>query len=129
MVNKNSRAALAPTSPRLDSVFAALSDPTRRAMVGRLAQGECTVTDLARPFPISLPAVSKHLKVLERAGLVERRIDGRIHHCRLKPQPLEDATDWLQSTRAYWEGRLDALEEYLLRTRAQRLVSAKKDKS
>jgi DNA-binding transcriptional ArsR family regulator len=129
MVNKSSRAALAPPSPRLDSVFAALSDPTRRAMVGRLAQGECTVTDLARPFPISLPAVSKHLKVLERAGLVERRIDGRIHHCRLKPQPLEDATDWLQSTRAYWEGRLDALEEYLLRTRAQRLVSAKKDKS
>jgi DNA-binding transcriptional ArsR family regulator len=101
-------------------VFAALADPTRRAMLGRLAQGECTVTDLARPFPISLPAVSKHLKVLERAGLVQRRIQGRIHHCRLKTQPLQDATEWLQACRAYWDARLDALEDYLLRSRPGR---------
>jgi DNA-binding transcriptional ArsR family regulator len=104
--------------PPLDRVFSALADPTRRAMVGRLAHGECTVTDLARPFPISLPAISKHLKILERAGLVERRIEGRIHHCRLAPQPLQDATEWLQACRAYWEQRLDALEEFLLSKRA-----------
>jgi len=103
-----------PKSPRLDDVFSALADPTRRAMVGRLAQGECTVTDLARPFPISLPAVSKHLKVLERAGLIERRIEGRLHRCRLRARPLQDAAEWLAATRAYWEARLDALEEYLL---------------
>ena len=84
-------------------------------MLGRLARGECTVTDLARPFAISLPAVSKHLKVLERAGLVARRIEGRVHHCRLKPKPLEDATEWLTAQRAYWDARLDALEDYLLR--------------
>ena len=117
MVNKLGRGHHAPTPPQLDSVFSALADPTRRAMLGRLAQGECTVTDLARPFPISLPAVSKHLKVLEKAGLIERRIDGRVHHCRLKPQPLQDATEWLQACRAYWEARLDALEDYLLRNR------------
>ena len=120
MVNKRSRGHSAPTPPQLDSVFSALADPTRRAMLGRLAQGECTVTDLARPFPISLPAISKHLKVLERAGLIERQIDGRVHRCRLKPQPLQDATEWLQACRAYWEGRLDALEDYLVMKRAQK---------
>jgi DNA-binding transcriptional ArsR family regulator len=104
----------------LNSVFAALADPTRRAMLGRLAQGERTVSELARPFPISLPAISKHLKVLERAGLIERRIEGRKHHCRLKPQPLLDAGEWLQACRAYWEARLDALEDYLLRSRPGR---------
>jgi len=105
------------TAPRLDRVFSALADPTRRAMLGRLARGEHTVTELARPFTISLPAVSKHLKVLERAGLIERRIEGRVHRCRLRPKPLEDAADWMAGCRAYWEGRLDALEVYLLSAR------------
>lgn len=118
MVNQLSRGR-GGKSPQLDDVFSALADPTRRAMLGRLARGECTVTDLARPFSISLPAVSKHLKVLERAGLIDRRIEGRVHHCRLRPQPLQDATEWLQAQRAYWEARLDALEDYLLRTRTR----------
>jgi DNA-binding transcriptional ArsR family regulator len=114
MVNQSTRGRPAPGSPRLDRIFSALSDPTRRAMVGRLAHGECTVSELAHPFSISLPAISKHLKVLEGAGLVERRIEGRVHHCRLKPQPLEAASTWLDACRAYWDARLDALEDYLL---------------
>ncbi len=116
MVNQFSHGRPAPQAPRLDHVFSALADPTRRAMLRRLAQSECTVTDLARPFSISLPAVSKHLKVLERAGLIDRRIEGRMHHCRLRPQPLQEAADWIGAQRAYWEARLDALEDYLLRS-------------
>lgn len=118
MVNQSPHGRPTPKAPRLDHVFSALADPTRRAMLKRLAQSECTVTDLARPFSISLPAVSKHLKVLERAGLIDRRIEGRVHHCRLRPQPLQEASDWIGAQRAYWEARLDALEDYLLRTNA-----------
>jgi DNA-binding transcriptional ArsR family regulator len=118
MVNQLPRGRAVPKTLRLDHVFSALADPTRRAMLGRLAQGECTVTDLARPFSISLPAVSKHLKVLERAGLIDRRIEGRVHHCRLRLRPLQDAAEWIGAQRAYWEARLDALEDYLLRRSA-----------
>lgn len=118
MVNQSTGGRPASRSPRLDRVFSALADPTRRAMLGRLARGEHTVTDLARPFSISLPAVSKHLKVLERAGLIVRRVEGRVHHCRLRPRPLEDAADWLAGCRAFWDARLDALEDYLLSTQA-----------
>ena len=97
----------------LDLLFSALSDPIRRAILARLAEGEATVGDLARPFSVSLPAISKHLRVLERAGLLERRIEGRVHRCRLQPRPLKDAVDWLTEYRQFWERQLDSLEAYL----------------
>jgi DNA-binding transcriptional ArsR family regulator len=100
----------------LSRLFAALSDPTRRAILARLAHdGETTISDLARPFAMSLPAISKHIRVLEGAGLLERRVQGRQHRCRLQPQPLKDAVDWLAEYRQYWEGQLDALARYLER--------------
>ena len=97
----------------LDSIFGALSDATRRAIISRLAEGPANVGDLAAPFAMSLPAVSKHLKVLERAGLLARDRDGRVHRCRLEPQAMDDAGEWIGRTRAFWEGRLDALARYL----------------
>jgi DNA-binding transcriptional ArsR family regulator len=100
----------------LDATFAALADPTRRAILARLASGEATVTELAAPFAISQPAISKHLKVLERAGLVARGRDAQRRPCRLDARPLKGATDWLQNYRRYWEEsyqRLDALLEEL----------------
>ena len=104
----------------LDDVFSALADPTRRAILARLARGESTVSELAEPFDVSLPAISKHVRVLERAGLVRRKIVGREHHCRLKAQPLRQATAWLDHYREFWELRLDALEEHLLNKRKRR---------
>jgi DNA-binding transcriptional ArsR family regulator len=98
---------------QLDRLFSALSDPTRRAILARLAKGEATVGELASPFTMSLPAISKHLRVLERAGLLERTVEGRVHRCRLQPLPLKDAVDWLAEYRQYWEGQLDALARYL----------------
>jgi DNA-binding transcriptional ArsR family regulator len=100
-------------SAGLDRSFAALADPTRRAILARLALGESRVTDLAEPFDMSLPAVSKHLKVLEGAGLVKKRKEGRIHHCRLDPRPLSAPADWIAQHRAFWEKTLDRLHEYL----------------
>src|SRR5215218_5950673 len=97
---------------RLDTTFAALADPTRRAILARLASGEATVTELAAPFDMSQPAISKHLKVLERAGLVSRGRDAQRRPCRLEARPLKAATDWLENYRSYWEEsyqRLDAL--------------------
>ncbi|MGK9165771.1 metalloregulator ArsR/SmtB family transcription factor [Inquilinus limosus] len=94
----------------LDRVFHALADPTRRQMLRRLAEGERTVGDLAAPFRMSLAAASKHVKVLERAGLVRRTIRGRTHLCRLDPQPLAEAQDWLRFAERFWAGRLDALD-------------------
>ena len=88
----------------LDSVFSALADPTRRAIVDRLAEGDSTVTELAQPFDMSLPAVSKHLKYLERAGLLVREVDGRVHHCRLRADPLQEAAQWMNKYRHFWEG-------------------------
>jgi DNA-binding transcriptional ArsR family regulator len=96
----------------LDQTFAALADPTRRAILARLATGEATVTELAEPFAMSQPAISKHLKVLERAGLVSRGRDAQRRPCRLEARPLKMATDWLENYRLYWEEsyqRLDAL--------------------
>jgi DNA-binding transcriptional ArsR family regulator len=96
----------------LDMTFAALADPTRRAILARLAAGEATVTELAEPFAMSQPAISKHLKVLERAGLVSRGRDAQRRPCRLEARPLKQATDWLTNYRLYWEEsyqRLDAL--------------------
>ena len=98
---------------QLDATFAALADPTRRAILKRLAGGEATVTELADPFPISLPAVSKHLKVLERAGLIVQGRKARWRPCRLEPAPLEGAAEWLETYRAFWEGSFDRLEDHL----------------
>jgi DNA-binding transcriptional ArsR family regulator len=101
------------SAPSLDRTFSALSDPTRRAILGRLAQGEATVTELARPFDMSLPAVSKHLRVLENAGLLTRRKEGRIHHVGLAAAPLQGAADWLDFYRSFWEARFDSLADFL----------------
>jgi DNA-binding transcriptional ArsR family regulator len=97
----------------LDRVFAALADRTRRAILARLTEGEATVGELARPFAMSRPAVSKHLNVLEAAGLVHRTPDGRVNRCRFDPEPLAAASSWVDRYRNYWEGSLDALAAYL----------------
>ncbi len=97
----------------LDATFAALADPTRRAILARLSSGEASVGELAEPFDMSLPAVSKHLKVLEAAGLLERRRDGRSFICRMQADPLDDAREWIERQRAFWEGSLDSLAGYL----------------
>jgi DNA-binding transcriptional ArsR family regulator len=97
----------------LSSTFAALADPTRRAMLARLATGDASVQELAAPFAMSLPAVSKHLKVLERSGLIVRSRVAQRRPCRLQTRPLTTAVDWLEHHRALWEARLDRLEDYL----------------
>ena len=97
---------------RLDLVFRALGDQTRRKMLSRLAVGPAIVSELAQPFSMSLPAVGKHLKVLERAGLVRREVDGRIHNCSLSPLPLHEAERWLDQYRQFWEGTLAALSDH-----------------
>jgi len=97
----------------LDLAFAALADPSRRSIVARLANSELTVGEIARPLPMSLPAVSKHLGILERAGLVARRKQGRVHHLRLVPGGLTPAEEWIAQHRAFWESRFDSLEKYL----------------
>lgn len=101
------------TPDRLDATFAALADPTRRAILARLAAGEATVSELASPFAMSLPAVSKHLKVLERAGLIVRGRAAQWRPCRLEPAPLKDAADWLAHYRRFWEASFDRLDDYL----------------
>ena len=100
-------------SDRLDRTFAALADPTRRAILARLADGESTVGNLARPFKISRPAISKHLRVLERAGLVRRSRDGRLSRCGLDATPMRDAAEWVEEYRKFWESQLDALARFL----------------
>jgi len=97
----------------LDATFAALADPTRRAILARLALGEAPVTALAEPFEMSLPAVSKHLKVLEKAGLIARGRDAQRRPCRLEVGPLHDAMTWIEGYRGFWEGSLDHLDSYL----------------
>jgi DNA-binding transcriptional ArsR family regulator len=106
-------------SASLDATFAALADPTRRAIVARLAQGEATVLELAEPFQISLPAISKHLKVLERAGLISRGRDAQRRPCRLRVAPLHEITAWTEHTRRAWETRFDQLDEYLRELQAR----------
>jgi DNA-binding transcriptional ArsR family regulator len=98
---------------RLSTTFAALADPTRRAILARLALGETSVSELAKPFDISGPAVSKHLKVLERAGLIARSREAQWRPCRLEPQALKGVDNWLESYRRFWEERFDRLEHYL----------------
>src|SRR6187402_2906040 len=94
---------------QLSTTFAALADPTRRAILARLATGECSVTELAEPFDMSMPAVSKHLRVLERAGLIVRGREAQWRPCRIEPAPLKEVADWAERYRAIWEGRLDRL--------------------
>ena len=101
------------TPDRLSTTFAALADPTRRAILARLATGECTVTELAAPFRMTMSAISKHLRVLEGAGLISRRREAQLRPCRLEAAPLKDVVEWAERYRAIWEGRLDRLDTYL----------------
>lgn len=103
----------------LSATFAALADPTRRAILARLATGECSVTALAEPFDMSLPAVSKHLRVLERAGLIARGREAQWRPCRLDPAPLKAVAAWTETYRAMWEQRFDRLETYLQELKAK----------
>ena len=101
------------TPDKLSTTFAALADPTRRAILARLSAGAASVQELATPFKMSLPGVSKHLKVLEHAGLITRSREAQWRPCQLKASPLKDAVDWLEQYRIFWEQRLDRLDEYL----------------
>ena len=101
------------TPDPLSATFAALADPTRRAILARLASGECSVTELAEPFAMSLPAVSKHLRVLERAGLITRAREAQWRPCRIEATPLQGVAEWTEHYRHLWEGRLDRLDTYL----------------
>ena len=103
----------------LDKTFAALADPTRRRILAQLASGEERVTELARPHVMSLAAVSKHLIVLEKAGLVTRRRDGRVHSMALDPKPMQEAQAWIDQYRQFWEGNLDQFEKYLEKLQTQ----------
>jgi DNA-binding transcriptional ArsR family regulator len=101
------------SSDRLDATFAALADPTRRAILARLAAGEAPVNELAQPFAMTLPAVSKHLKVLERAGLISRGREAQWRPCRLEAGPLKEVSDWVENYRRFWDGSFDRLDDYL----------------
>ncbi len=104
---------------QLSETFMALADPTRRAILARLSEGETSVTELAAPFAMSLPAVSKHLKVLQRAGLIEQGREAQWRPCRLKAEPMKQAVDWLETYRRHWEERFDRLESYIKVLQAQ----------
>lgn len=104
---------------RLSSTFAALADPTRRAILARLASGETSVTELAEPFAMSLPAISKHLKVLERAGLIARGREAQWRPCRLQAGPMRDVSGWLEQYRQFWEQSFDRLDDYLTTLQAK----------
>ena len=114
-----------PSTDALSATFAALADPTRRAILARLASGETSVSQLAAPFDISMPAVSKHLKVLERAGLIARGRDAQMRPCRIEPEALRNVDDWLEVYRRLWEQRLDRLDDYLKTLQAQQKEAAK----
>lgn len=114
---------------RLDATFAALADPTRRAILARLAGAEVSVTELAEPFAMSLPAVSKHLKVLERAGLITRKRDAQRRPCRLEAAPLKDVADWVNHYRRFWAESLDRLDDYLKELQKERKHGDKQSKA
>lgn len=109
----------------LTATFAALADPTRRAILTRLASGETSVTELAKPFKMTLPAISKHLKVLERAGLIQRSRDAQRRPCQLQAQPLRDVADWVEQYRKFWDERLDRLADYLRDLQSQQAAAVK----
>jgi DNA-binding transcriptional ArsR family regulator len=117
-------------SDRLSATFAALADPTRRAILAKLATGESAVTELAEPFRISLPAITKHLKVLERAGLIGRSRQAQKRPCRLQAAPLREAGDWVQQYRRFWEQQFDQLDVYLkeFKTKEKKHVRKKRSK-
>ena len=106
-------------SDQLSTTFAALADPTRRAILARLLSGECSVGELARPFEMSMPAVSKHLRVLERAGLIAQRREAQWRQCRIQAGPLKKVSDWTERYRQVWEERLDRLDEYVQQLKAK----------
>jgi DNA-binding transcriptional ArsR family regulator len=116
-----------PPPDRLSATFAALADPTRRAILARLAAGDASVTELAEPFAMSLPAVSKHLKVLERAGLIARGREAQFRPCRLEPAALDDVSDWVERYRRVWEERLDRLGSYLRELQAKERKTRRND--
>jgi DNA-binding transcriptional ArsR family regulator len=101
----------------MDAVFIALADPTRRGMITRLSKGPASIGELGRPYDITKPAITKHVKILERAGLISRKKDGRVHRCKLNPKPMEQAEDWIEKHRKFWEASLDALARYVEQTR------------
>src|SRR5712675_102444 len=107
------------STDRLSATFAALADPTRRAILARLALGETSVTELAEPFDMSMPAVSKHLKVLERAGLIARGREAQWRPCRIEPRALKDVDDWLERYRRFWDESFDRLDDYLRTLQAE----------
>jgi DNA-binding transcriptional ArsR family regulator len=109
----------------LDATFAALADPTRRAILARLASGEANVTELAKPFDMSQPAISKHLKVLERAGLISRGRDAQSRPCRLEGRRLKEATEWMERYRRFWEQSFDRLDEYLVELKKKERKNAR----
>ena len=114
---------------RLSATFAALADPTRRAILARLASGETSVTELAEPFDMSLPAVSKHLKVLERAGLIARGREAQWRPCRIEPRALKEVADWLEHYRRFWEQSFDRLDDYLRELQAKEKKDGRKSKA
>ena len=114
------------TADRLSVTFAALADPTRRAILARLRSGEATVLELAEPFDMSLPAISKHLKVLERAGLISRGRDAQRRPCRIEAAPLREAVAWMERYRGFWEESFDRLEEYLVQMKKKTPAKEKK---
>jgi DNA-binding transcriptional ArsR family regulator len=116
------------TDDRLDATFAALADPTRRAIVARLATGEFTVTELAAPFRMTMPAISKHLRVLENAGLISRRREAQSRPCRLEPEPLREVAEWVEQYHEIWEGRLDRLDSYLQELKTKETRHARKQR-
>ena len=111
---------MVPTAQQLDATFAALADPTRRAILARLRRGEASVTELAAPFDMSQPAISKHLKVLEKAGLVARGRDAQRRPCRIVAKPLAEADEWLQAYREFWEGSFERLDDLLVELQPQK---------
>ena len=116
------------TPDRLSATFAALADPTRRAILARLASGEAAVTELGEPFDMSLPAISKHLKVLERAGLIARGREAQWRPCRLEAAPLKDVSDWVERYRRFWEERLDRLDAYLQQLKTKEKQNVRKQR-
>jgi DNA-binding transcriptional ArsR family regulator len=116
------------TTDPLSATFAALADPTRRAILARLATGECSVTELAAPFDMSMPAVSKHLRVLERAGLIARRRDAQWRPCRIEAGPLKEVVDWAEHYRHIWEERFDRLDDYLQELKAKEKSHGRKQR-
>lgn len=116
------------TPDRLSTTLAALADPTRRAILSRLASGEATVTELAAPFAMSLPAVSRHLKVLEHAGLITRGREAQWRPCRLEAKPLRDVADWIERYRRHWEARFDQLDVYLAEVQGKPVRSSRSTK-